>query len=151
MTKSIVTTEDTGTSETTAEDRKKAAARNGAKLQGTSDDASSADTQRETESDLKGASPLDEVLHRDPPRKTAKQHPAMSPPPYVHHFDTWSLVNQLQDGGFTKGQAIEAMKGVRGLLAQNLSVAQDSLVSKSDVENVRTVPNPWRLLYRHRR
>ncbi|KAI6783885.1 moz represents a chromatin-associated acetyltransferase [Emericellopsis cladophorae] len=135
MTKSVVATEDPGAADVTAEDQKRAAACNGSKPHGVSDDVPSADTQRESERDIKSASPLDEVLHVEPPRKAAKQHPAMSPPPYVHHFDTWSLVNQLQDGGFTKGQAIEAMKGVRGLLAQNLSVAQDSLVSKSDVEN----------------
>jgi hypothetical protein len=60
----------------------------------------------------------------------------MAPPPYVHHFDTYSLVKQLGDGGYSQAQAIEVMKGVRAILAQNLDVAQESLVSKSDVENV---------------
>ena len=63
--------------------------------------------------------------------------PHLQPPPYVHHFDSYSLVKQLQEGGYSQGQAIEAMKGIRALLAQNLDVAQESLVSKSDVENVR--------------
>lgn len=75
--------------------------------------------------------PLEAVLHMAPPR----QHPHMAPPPYVHHFDTYSLVKQLDEGGYTQEQAIEVMKGVRAILAQNLDVAQESLVSKSDVEN----------------
>lgn len=81
--------------------------------------------------------PLEEVLHRETPAaaKAPRQHPHMSPPPYVHHFDSYSLVKQLQEGGYTQGQAIEAMKGIRALLAQNLDRAQESLVSKSDVEN----------------
>lgn len=81
-------------------------------------------------------SPLDEVLGKEPPKKGHRTHPSMSPPPYVHHFDSYSMVKQLQDGGYTSSQAIEAMKGIRALLAQNLDVAQESLVSKSDVENV---------------
>lgn len=76
--------------------------------------------------------PLEAVLHMAPPR----QHPHMAPPPYVHHFDTYSLVKQLGEGGYSQDQAIEVMKGVRAILAQNLDVAQESLVSKSDVENV---------------
>lgn len=61
--------------------------------------------------------------------------PHLSPPPYVHHFDSYSLVKQLEAGGWTNPQAITAMKAVRGLLAVNLDVAQAGLVSKSDVEN----------------
>ncbi|PHH72581.1 hypothetical protein CDD82_5908 [Ophiocordyceps australis] len=59
----------------------------------------------------------------------------MAPPPYVHHFDSYSLVKQLHGGGYSEAQATTAMKGIRALLAQNLDVAQQSLVSKSDVEN----------------
>ena len=84
--------------------------------------------------------PLDKVLsdvqpNKGPTSRSGRYHPHMSPPPYVHHFDSYSLVKQLQDGGYTPTQAIEAMKGIRALLAQNLDVAQDELVSKSDVEN----------------
>ncbi|CAG9972260.1 unnamed protein product, partial [Clonostachys byssicola] len=79
--------------------------------------------------------PLEAVLKFEELEKTARQAPAMSPPRYVHHFDTFSLVKQLHEGGYTQPQAIESMKGIRKLLAQNLSVAQESLVSKSDVEN----------------
>ena len=55
---------------------------------------------------------------------------------YIHHFDSYSLVKQLYQGGYTIEQAITSMKAVRALLARYLDVAQDSLVSKSDVENV---------------
>ena len=71
--------------------------------------------------------PPDEADHRTPHHLT--------PPPYVHHFDSYSLVKQLCSGGYTLDQAITTMKAVRGLLSANLDVAQDSLVSKSDVEN----------------
>lgn len=91
---------------------------------------------RQIREDAKQSGPLEAVLGMEPPRKVARQHPSMSPPPYVHHFDSYSLVKQLQDGGYSPDQAIEAMKGIRALLAQNLDVAQESLVSKSDVENV---------------
>ncbi|KAK1751599.1 hypothetical protein QBC47DRAFT_350706 [Echria macrotheca] len=107
----------------------------------------------------KGTSgPMDAILHMEPPSSSSSGpsvtfdfdstkdpsslHSAASklashlhPPPYVHHFDSYSLVKQLESGGYTHGQAITAMKAVRGLLASNLDVAQASLVSKSDVEN----------------
>lgn len=63
--------------------------------------------------------------------------PHLATPPYVHHFDSFTLVKQIEDGGFTNAQAITAMKAVRGLLAQNLEIAKEGLVSASDVENVR--------------
>ncbi|KAJ3483729.1 hypothetical protein NLG97_g7232 [Lecanicillium saksenae] len=70
-----------------------------------------------------------------PPENVAQQHPSMSPPPYEHHFDSYSLVKQLEEGGYTPQQAVTSMKAIRKLLAKNLNVAQQSLVSKSDVEN----------------
>ena len=60
-------------------------------------------------------------------------------PGYVHHFDSYTLDKQLQAGGYTLVQAITAMKAVRGLLAQNLDMAQETLVSKIDAENVGVV------------
>ncbi|KYK60149.1 hypothetical protein DCS_01284 [Drechmeria coniospora] len=87
------------------------------------------------EEDMKQGGPVDTVLLMPGPAETARQHPHLSPPPYVHHFDSYSLVKQLQDGGYTQAQATTAMKAIRALLAQNLDVAQQSLVSKSDVEN----------------
>jgi hypothetical protein len=53
----------------------------------------------------------------------------------VHHFDTYTLVRDLERGGFTEAHSITAMKAVRALLATNLDVARAGLVSKSDVEN----------------
>ncbi|KAF5004947.1 hypothetical protein FDECE_8581 [Fusarium decemcellulare] len=84
--------------------------------------------------EAKQSGPLEAVLHMQPP-ESMKPGPAMCPPPYVHHFDSYSLVKQLQDGGYTQEQATTAMKAIRALLAQNLDVAQSTLVSKSDVEN----------------
>lgn len=88
--------------------------------------------EKQVQEGQKQTGPMEAVLHMAPPR----QHPHLAPPPYVHHFDTYSLVKQLGEGGYTQEQAIEVMKGVRAILAQNLDVAQESLVSKSDVENV---------------
>ena len=70
----------------------------------------------------------------------AEEHPDNKPPhlqapPYVHHFDTWSLVQDLAKGGFTQNQTITLMKAVRGILADNMDLARRGLVSKSDVEN----------------
>lgn len=84
--------------------------------------------------------PKDTVL-RMPPAETAEEEndskpPHLQTPPYVHHFDTYTLVQQVEAGGFTAAQSVTAMKAVRGLLAQNLDVARRGLVSKSDVENV---------------
>lgn len=81
--------------------------------------------------------PMDAVLHMVAPENlpAADKPPHLSPAPYVHHFDSYSLVKQLEAGGYTNEQAITAMKAVRALLAQNLDVAQDGLISKSDVEN----------------
>ncbi|EPE10125.1 moz protein represents a chromatin-associated acetyltransferase [Ophiostoma piceae UAMH 11346] len=92
-------------------------------------DPSSPERQRtEHERVVLPASLRQPLLQRSPP-------PHLVPPPYVHHFDSYSLVRQLEAGGYKQEQAITAMKGVRLLLAQNLEVAQSSLVSKSDVEN----------------
>ncbi|KAF6820292.1 MOZ protein represents a chromatin-associated acetyltransferase [Colletotrichum plurivorum] len=91
--------------------------------------------KKEARDQAKKSGPLEAILHMGPPEEVAKQHPHMSPPPYVHHFDSYSLVKQLGGGGYTEEQAITAMKAIRALLAHNLDVAQESLVSKSDVEN----------------
>jgi hypothetical protein len=78
--------------------------------------------------------PVGEILHMDPPPDLSIPH--LHPPPYVHNFDSYTLVKEVEAGGFTPDQAITAMKAVRVLLADNLDVAKDGLVSKSDVENV---------------
>lgn len=85
--------------------------------------------------------PLETILQMPPPEtaeeRNAAKPPHLQTPPYVHHFDTYTLVQQVEAGGFTEAQSITAMKAVRGLLALNLDVARAGLVSKSDVENVR--------------
>lgn len=84
--------------------------------------------------------PLDTVLNRSEPPTSAT--PSEQKPPhlqasrYVHHFDTYTISRDLQKGGFTQAQSVTLMKAVRGLLSQNLDVAHDGLVSKSDMENV---------------
>jgi len=87
--------------------------------------------------------PLETVLQMPPPESTQEQDaskpPHLQPPPYVHHFDTYTLVREVEKGGFTNDQAVTAMKAVRGLLALNLDVAKAGLVSKYDVENVSLV------------
>ena len=84
--------------------------------------------------------PLETVLQMPPPespeQENATKPPHLQTPPYVHHFDTYTLVQQVEAGDFTTEQSITAMKAVRGLLAHNLDIAKAGLVSKSDVENV---------------
>ncbi|XDG01085.1 hypothetical protein ABKA04_000700 [Annulohypoxylon sp. FPYF3050] len=98
-----------------------------------SSSSSSTPQQAATEAKMQESGPMEAVLHMPPPEET--HHPHISTPPYVHHFDSYSLVKELEAGGYTKGQAITVMKAIRGLLAQNLDVAQEGLISKSDVEN----------------
>lgn len=83
---------------------------------------------------------LEKVFHMQAPASIeGEEHkpPHLHTPPYVHHFDSYSLVKDLEKGEFTGDQSITIMKAVRGLLALNLDVAKEGLVSKSDVENVR--------------
>lgn len=85
-----------------------------------------------------GKSP-ETVLHMEAPNtKDTEEHKSLhlQTPSYVHHFDTFTLVRDLQRGGFTEAQSVTLMKAVRSLLAINLDIARKSLISKSDVENV---------------
>jgi hypothetical protein len=76
-------------------------------------------------------SPSEVKNNSDMPR-----HPHLEPSPYEHHFDTYSLVQQLQDNqAYTLEQSVTLMKAVRLMLALNLDVAKEGLVSKSDIEN----------------
>lgn len=61
--------------------------------------------------------------------------PHMDTPRHVHHFDSYSLVQQLLDSGWTEDQAITVMKSMRLMLADNIDLARSALVSKSQVEN----------------
>ena len=88
----------------------------------------------------KKSKPLETVLQMGAStvEKPEEHHtPHLHAPPYVHHFDTFTLVRDLERGGFTEDQSITIMKAVRALLAINLGMAKEGLVSKSDVENVR--------------
>ncbi|KAI9689252.1 MAG: hypothetical protein M1820_010196 [Bogoriella megaspora] len=84
--------------------------------------------------------PLETVLRMEPPSSAREERqrnkpPHLVTPPYVHHFDTFTLVRDLEKGGFSQEQAVTCMKGVRSLLAINMDLAREGLVSKSDVEN----------------
>ncbi|KAI1642210.1 uncharacterized protein F4817DRAFT_307857 [Daldinia loculata] len=95
--------------------------------------SSSSPQQAATEAKMQESGPMEAVLHMPPPE--TYHHPHLSASPYVHHFDTYSLVKELEEGGYSRAQATTVMKAIRGLLAQNLDVAQEGLVSKSDVDN----------------
>ena len=64
-----------------------------------------------------------------------RHHPHLTASPYEHHFDTYSLVQQLAVEGFTLEQSVTVMKAIRLMLAVNLDLAKEGLVSKSDTEN----------------
>ena len=61
--------------------------------------------------------------------------PHIETPKYVHHFDTYGLVKRLEEGGWTDLQAVTVMKATRLILADNMDLAKEALVSKSNVEN----------------
>ncbi|RAL02725.1 uncharacterized protein BO80DRAFT_351919 [Aspergillus ibericus CBS 121593] len=88
--------------------------------------------------------PLDGVLHMPSPSSylattdgptSENKPPNLAPAPYVHHFDSYSLVRDLSTGGFSEEQSVTIMKAVRTILHGNLDLARQSLTSKSDVEN----------------
>ncbi|PCH05162.1 Protein of unknown function DUF1640 [Penicillium occitanis (nom. inval.)] len=87
--------------------------------------------------------PMDAVLQMPPPSdlglarlpSNGQEVPHLEPAPYIHHFDTYTLVKNLQEGGFSEEQAITVMKGIRGILQEKLDLAEATLTSKSDSEN----------------
>ncbi|KAJ5521222.1 hypothetical protein N7527_005337 [Penicillium freii] len=88
--------------------------------------------------------PFEDVLHMPSPSvfltptgepSSGDRPPHLSPGPYVHAFDTYSLVQDLSKGGYSQEQSTTIMKAVRAILQNNLSLARESLTSKSDVEN----------------
>jgi coiled-coil family 90 protein len=85
----------------------------------------------------KSASSLDRVLDVSSPHEPEEsKSPHLQAPKYVHHFDTWGLVKDLEKGGFSQDQTVTLMKAVRSLLSDNIDLARNGLVSKSNVENV---------------
>ncbi|KIX09860.1 uncharacterized protein Z518_00941 [Rhinocladiella mackenziei CBS 650.93] len=98
------------------------------------------DKAKSEERELLGTKELDIVLSVPSPSeakgKDTHRHPHLEPPPYEHHFDTYSLVQQLAaKDAYTVEQATTLMKAIRQMLAMNLDVAKEGLVSKSDIEN----------------
>ena len=80
--------------------------------------------------------PLETVLNMPAPEHMeSDKPPQLHPPPYVHHFDTYGLVQRLDSGGFTNDQSTTIMKAVRTILVDNMDLARRGLVSKSNVEN----------------
>lgn len=86
-----------------------------------------------------GNKELDIVLSVPSPSEikgTHPRHPHLEASPYEHHFDTYSLVQTLaSEKAYAPDQAVTLMKAIRLMLAINLDVAKDGLVSKSDTEN----------------
>ncbi|KAF2688450.1 hypothetical protein K458DRAFT_440105 [Lentithecium fluviatile CBS 122367] len=80
--------------------------------------------------------PLETVLHMPSPQEEEQRKPPhLKTPPYVHHFDTYSMVKDLTKSGFTQEQSTTIMKAVRAILGDNMALARRGLVSKSSVEN----------------
>lgn len=90
----------------------------------------SADTDNPLESVMNIQSPESAL---PPVRVGESRH--LQPAPYVHHFDTYSLVKDLEKGGFSEAQAVTVMKAVRAILQDKLELAEQSLTSKSDIQN----------------
>jgi len=104
-----------------------------------------ADAAARSRANATEAKPLETILVMEPPTMEGPEEhkpPHLQAPPYVHHFDTFTLVKDLEKGGFTEDQSVSTMKAIRGLLAENLDVAKEGLVSKSDVENVPSQSTP---------
>lgn len=82
------------------------------------------------------AKPMETILHMPSPQEQAERRPPhLKTPPYVHHFDTYSLVKDLTESGFSQAQSVTVMKAVRDILTDNMELARDGLVSKSNIEN----------------
>lgn len=101
---------------------------------GSSPKAMSSDISRETL--IKPMDRLSQIEVHTPVDNEEKKPPHLQAPPYVHHFDTYTIVRDLKKGGFTHDQSVSLTKAVRSLLGVNLDIAREGLVSKSDVENV---------------
>ena len=95
---------------------------------------------RPEEQEALGNKELDIVLSIPSPSELKgndiPRHPHLEASPYEHHFDTYSLVRTLAiEKGYSSDQAVTLMKAVRLMLATNLDLAKEGLVSKSDTEN----------------
>jgi hypothetical protein len=99
----------------------------------------SSDSQRSTSSPKQEQEPLTDLqkIRKQIEEEAAKRPrpPHIDAPDYVHHFDTYGLVKRLEDGGWSQAQAITIMKATRTTLSENIDLARNALVSKSNVEN----------------
>jgi hypothetical protein len=77
--------------------------------------------------------PLETILHM--PSPSDRKLPHLVTPRHVHRFDTYSLVKDLTTSGFSQPQSVTIMKAVRGILTDNMTLAHEGLISKSNVEN----------------
>lgn len=57
--------------------------------------------------------------------------------PPQHHFDTYTVVQDLRTQGFSKEQAVVIMKGVKFKLRESVAQLHQELLLKSALENVR--------------
>ena len=90
-----------------------------------------------TSSASKDAQPaLNNVLNMQPPSDPVQdQPPHLTTPPFIHHFDSYTLVKDLTaSGAFTDQQAVTIMKALRAVLAENMELAHEALMSRSDAE-----------------
>ncbi|EFE33649.1 uncharacterized protein ARB_07594 [Trichophyton benhamiae CBS 112371] len=87
---------------------------------------SKSESQKDTDQSQSNA--MEPYIH--PP---SHKHPHSSS--FVHHFDTYTMVKDLNKSGFTEQQSIAIAKSIRGLLAGNLETTRSRLMSKSDFEN----------------
>ncbi len=95
-------------------------------------------TEEDKAADPEPKRALDMVLQIPSPSEIkgkAERHPHLEASPYEHHFDTYTLVQDLIKHGYTEDQAVTLMKSIRLMLAINLEIAKEGLVSKSDTEN----------------
>lgn len=76
---------------------------------------------------------LSEMIHDE--HQPPIHAPHIETPRYVHNFDTYGLVKSLEESGWRNEQSVSLMKAMRLMLADNLDLAREALVSKSQVEN----------------
>lgn len=80
-----------------------------------------------------GQADISKIIHDE--HQPPLHPPHIDAPRYVHNFDTFGLVKSLEDSGWESERAVTMMKSMRLMLADNLDLAREALVSKSQVEN----------------
>lgn len=95
--------------------------------------AASTSTSKDQQEPLTDLQKIRKQLEEEAAQRPRPPH--IDAPDYVHHFDTYGLVKRLEDGGWSQAQAITIMKATRTTLSENIDLARNALVSKSNVEN----------------